>query len=263
LNGGPVFFMLGAELPMDGCAEGDNAQWILYAKQFGAKIVCMEHRYYGNSFPTSDQTPRGLQYLTSQQALADYVEFIRWFKRQEGIPDAKVVVFGGSYGGNLAAWIKEKYPNDINVAVSSSGPVNATFDMFQYMQVISEVIYETNSDCYFALRSIFYCLQQVAVGRSGCSSTVSSPSQLPRAVNYCSPVNWNDKSSREQFWSDIAFVWASLYPRYQNGPYCQKLLSRYNAKPSDPILAYGQFLTDIGKSWGSCGAADKKKEKET
>lgn len=79
----------------------------------------------------SDQSEAGLKLLTSQQALADYIQFIRWFKTQQRIPTAKVVVFGGSYGGNLAAWIRELYPNDINVAVSSSGPLNATFDMFR------------------------------------------------------------------------------------------------------------------------------------
>jgi hypothetical protein len=42
--------MFGAE----GSAEGyvDAGKWIDFARDFGALIVCLEHRFYGQSFPT-------------------------------------------------------------------------------------------------------------------------------------------------------------------------------------------------------------------
>ena len=43
------------------------------AKQFGALLVFAEHRYYGASQPQGSN----LQYLTHEQALADYATLVR------------------------------------------------------------------------------------------------------------------------------------------------------------------------------------------
>jgi hypothetical protein len=72
---------------------------------FKAKIAFIEHRYYGQS-----QLPDNLRpfaYLSTSQVLWDYAYIIRKLKNSE---EAKVVVFGGSYGGMLAAMFRLKYP---------------------------------------------------------------------------------------------------------------------------------------------------------
>lgn len=52
--------------------------------------------------------------MTSEQALADFAEVITVLKQQLGVPKSKVVVFGGSYGGMLAAWFRLKYPHVVD-----------------------------------------------------------------------------------------------------------------------------------------------------
>jgi hypothetical protein len=48
---GPVFLYIGGQLEMDP-EFVFRAQWIVYARQFNALCVLLEHRYYGKSQPT-------------------------------------------------------------------------------------------------------------------------------------------------------------------------------------------------------------------
>lgn len=121
------------------------------AEEFRALIVFAEHRYYGVSMPYGDRSfddVGRVGYLTSQQALADYVDLITYLRHngsysnrvlyQTGdtydtgvggtpVPSVAnpVIAFGGSYGGMLAAWFRIKYPAIIE------GLVVAHIDMLQ------------------------------------------------------------------------------------------------------------------------------------
>jgi len=78
-----------------------------------------------------------LVYLTSEQALADAANFIVHFKQM--YPTAgDIIVFGGSYPGNLAAWFRLKYPHIAKAAIASSAPVLAVLDMITYLDVVEE-----------------------------------------------------------------------------------------------------------------------------
>ncbi|KAK4877732.1 hypothetical protein RN001_010238 [Aquatica leii] len=133
--GGPVFLMIGGE----GAASPIwmiSGAWIDYAMKFGALCLQLEHRYYGKSHPTIDISTKNLQYLTSQQALADLAGFIMAMNEKLKLPSkTKWIVFGGSYPGSLAAWMREKYPHLVHGAMSASGPLLAEVD-FQGITLI-------------------------------------------------------------------------------------------------------------------------------
>ena len=84
------------------------------APEFGALLVFAEHRYYGESMPFGNKSlsdPKYLGYLNSEQALADYVDLIGYLKSDPKTKNSPVIIFGGSYGGMLSAWMRMKYPH--------------------------------------------------------------------------------------------------------------------------------------------------------
>ena len=90
-----------------------NASGLMWenAERFGAMLIFAEHRYYGESLPFGDKTFEHMQWLTSEQALADYATLLGTFKTERGLENAPVIGFGGSYGGMLATWARLKYPH--------------------------------------------------------------------------------------------------------------------------------------------------------
>jgi lysosomal Pro-X carboxypeptidase len=79
----------------------------------GAMVIFAEHRYYGTSFPskaTGSDNP--YLYLSVEQALADYAYLIEYLIKNKYFPaTSPVITFGGSYGGMLASWFRQKYPH--------------------------------------------------------------------------------------------------------------------------------------------------------
>lgn len=70
-----------------------------------------------------------LKFLTSEQALADAAHFIDAMNNLYNFePSQKWVMFGGSYAGALALWMREKYPEKAYGAISSSGPIAPVVD---------------------------------------------------------------------------------------------------------------------------------------
>ena len=123
---GPIFVYCGNEGDIDGFWNNSGNMVDVLAPKFNAYLLFPEHRYFGKSLPfgTLSMNERNLVYLTADQALADYVVFIRYYKTEVlKCPDCPVILFGGSYGGMLASWMRMKYPNVADGALACSAPI--------------------------------------------------------------------------------------------------------------------------------------------
>lgn len=144
---GPVFLMIGGE----GTA---NPLWVVvgsmmkYAEKYGALCFLLEHRFYGKSHPLGDTSDASLQYLSSEQALADLASFINAMKNKYDLTGTnKWISFGGSYPGALSAWLRLKYPHLISGSVATSAPIQAVLDFPEYFEVVSNSLSTTGPTC--------------------------------------------------------------------------------------------------------------------
>ncbi|RUP51801.1 serine carboxypeptidase S28-domain-containing protein [Jimgerdemannia flammicorona] len=170
---GPVIFYNAGET--DATERGGyvlNSTMHDLAQSLQGIVVVIEHRYYGESTPFSNYTTENLRFLNTDQALEDMANFIRTVKvtfppsysKSHHTPNPIVsfprtnncisrqfpnlsftlppashtpwIVYGGSYSGNLAAWMRKKYPDIVFAAVPSSAPVEARVDFWQYFEPI-------------------------------------------------------------------------------------------------------------------------------
>ena len=124
-DNGPIIFYAGNEGDIYTFFDNSGFMTTTLAEKFGAKVLFGEHRYYGESMPFGDQTfdRDNLAYLTVEQAMMDYVEFILDYKEKNGLQDRAVIVGGGSYGGMLSAWLRMKFPHVFQGALAASAPI--------------------------------------------------------------------------------------------------------------------------------------------
>lgn len=125
------------------CGQETCSQDVLYgsvrdlAQKYHAKLLAVEHRYYGQSMPVKDFEPDSMRLLNTQQVLADLVYFENEIKVQNSWTGPWIVV-GGSYSGAIAAYYRLKFPNMVVGAIASSAPVMAKENFMEYDQLVTQ-----------------------------------------------------------------------------------------------------------------------------
>lgn len=106
------------------------------AKETGALVVWLEHRYYGYSYPVPELSTDNLRFLSFEEALADTANFIRNFQAPKGtnvtdpgslaFDKTPWILYSFSYAGALVAWMRGKYPDLVWASIASSATIDKT-----------------------------------------------------------------------------------------------------------------------------------------
>ncbi|XP_069939974.1 lysosomal Pro-X carboxypeptidase isoform X2 [Cherax quadricarinatus] len=209
-NGGPIFFYAGNEGDITLFADNTGFMWDI-APEFNALVIFAEHRYYGVSLPYGNDSFTKLKYtgyLTSEQALADYVELITYLKSAiDGAKNSTVVAFGGSYGGMLAAWFRMKYPHVVQGAIASSAPILQFTDITpceDFGKLVTADFSKESPECANVIRNSWAAIDSVTRNEAGLA-------WLTQAWSLCKPLKTpQDITSLKNYlvnvWTNLAMV---------------------------------------------------------
>ncbi|KAI4383446.1 hypothetical protein MLD38_009281 [Melastoma candidum] len=162
---GPIFVYCGNEGDIEWFADNTGFVWEI-APLFGAMVVFPEHRYYGVSMPYGSREgayrdATTLSFLTAEQALADFAVLITHLKSNLSAEASPVVLFGGSYGGMLAAWMRLKYPHIAIGALSSSAPILQFEDIVPpetFYDIVSNGFKRESTSCFETIKKSWEAL---------------------------------------------------------------------------------------------------------
>lgn len=237
-QGGPAFLFIGGE----GQLNPKWAQQSLLSKaaeDHGGVVFALEHRYYGKSWPTPDFALANLRFLSSRQALADMASFMASVPMPRGGGERpRWIVAGGSYPGNLAAWVRAKYPHIVTGAIASSAPVLAKEDFFEYDQQVQRTLARYGGD---ACAQYYYdVVREIdAIFRSGDRSRID---QL-KADFGCGGVN------DDSFVDGLSYVSGTVQYNRDNAvtAYCGQL--KLNGTVAEKLVDFARdFKRELGDS---------------
>lgn len=158
--------------------------------------------YYGTSLPFGEHAYDNvstLAYLSSEQALMDHVSLVESLKVNLSATTSPVVLFGGSYGGMLAAWAMLKHPGHFAGAIAASAPIT------QFMGQVDPRLYtQTIADDFKAANPASF--DQIAASwgiMAGLAGTQAGRDHLQAALRVC------DKLTSPDWVTNVVFNWVA------------------------------------------------------
>lgn len=208
-DGGSILFYTGNEGDIVWFCNNTGFMWDV-AEELKAMLVFAEHRYYGESLPfgaSSFKDSRHLNFLTSEQALADFAELIKHLKRTiPGAENQPVIALGGSYGGMLAAWFRMKYPHVVVGALAASAPIWQFEDLVPceaFMKIVTTDFWKSSPGCPESIRRSWGAINRLSTAKGGLQ-------WLTETLRLCDPLTSSDirrlKDWISETWVNLAMV---------------------------------------------------------
>ena len=147
-NDGIIILKIGAETHVLE-PSGVNDWMRDVAEVFHAKVLTLQHRFFGVSQPFDNTNVESLKFLTVEQAIEDYAYFHDHYN--ESLRHHPWLIVGGSYPGLLSAFTRKLHPNRFFAAISSAGVV---FPTENYTDFDSQNVISLGQECASLSRTI-------------------------------------------------------------------------------------------------------------
>jgi len=252
---GPIFFCPGGESDVRGGYDHNGFMFEL-GQKLGAFLLFPEHRFYGKSLPfgpVDSYKPENIPKLTIEQAMADYVAIIASAKTQWNIPPTTpLVAYGGSYPGDLTAYMRVAYPDIVHAGFASSAPLRYHAGEVPgggFFQVVTDTFSIPSATCPDLVRQAFSLIFQE-------SQTPQGLLDVSTRLNLCTPLQSPSDLRMLALWVENAYANIGMEnypypfggsPKYPMFVSCNLLQSLY---PTDPLLALAQ---SVGVAYNTSG----------
>ncbi|XP_059468656.1 thymus-specific serine protease-like [Neocloeon triangulifer] len=227
----PVLLVLGGEWQIEP-GHVNNGFIAELAERFGAFVIYLEHRFYGQSKPVPDLSLENLAFLTMDQAMEDTAFFAQSTKIQMGL-DGPWILIGASYTGDMAAWARARYPHVFHAAYASGAPVLAKAGYEEYFEVVNTALLIENASCPSVIEAAMNELQILI--ENGLADNITTLFNLAERIDL---ANLNDLTF---FRFQISAIFATLVQIARpgsNGIICDTLLSGQD----NPLDTYSGLL---------------------
>lgn len=193
------------------------------AQKLKAHFIALEHRYYGKSQPFQILSVKNLSYLNYDNALQDIAQFQRFMRKEKGLR-GKWIVVGQSYGANLAAFYKLKYPEQVVGALASSPALRSVMYWPEYDKHAAE---KAGRECVKRYREKILLPIERAL---------HNPNNMKE---YKTMFDGNDIESDEEFVYTLSFMSDVMVSFQGSDKLCQ------SAYAVEPLAAYNKQFTDF------------------
>lgn len=154
-----------------------------------------------------------------------------------------MIVFGGSYGGMLATWMRMKYPNVVDMAHAASAPIyyyrnRRNFDLGIFYQLVTSNYQRHNSNCPNVIREGFRRLLAYY------ASPKAPIADLSKWFNLCTPLKVYSDIANLIDYVNVGYSYMAML----NYPYPTSFLKNLTSWPANssciPLDSVTQSSTD-------------------
>ncbi|CAL2039664.1 unnamed protein product [Caenorhabditis brenneri] len=199
------------------------------ARQFGATVFSLEHRFYGQSRPNFDKfDSASLTHLNSFQAIQDILHFIRFANNKFQLdPDVRWILWGAGYGGIIAAEARKWDPKLVAGVVASSAPLTHKYDFWEFNDQVAIILSQVGGEL---------CYKKVAQGFADIGQAMRTPEGRANVSDLFGLVPRLDQTNLN--YNDVQMFWMSIIGPFQT-------LAQFN---KDFNLSIVDMCTNIDKS---------------